>query len=113
MHHSKPPTPMIKTGRPIHPAAPSSSIPPVCVAIHSGTQSNTLPGRTSVKNDSGGTARAGRNIDAIVVRSTVARRRGPFADHRSAGGVIGARVMATGTVKWFNPEKGYGFISRE
>src|SRR5262249_10969244 len=50
MHHSKPPTPMINTGKPIHRAAPSSSIPPVCVDIHNGTQSNTLPGRTSVKN---------------------------------------------------------------
>ena len=30
-----------------------------------------------------------------------------------ARAVQGSKALATGTVKWFNAEKGYGFISRE
>ncbi|MFC8967289.1 cold-shock protein, partial [Streptomyces sp. NPDC057094] len=39
------------------------------------------------------------------------------ASHRSAGGSPGViskdSSMASGTVKWFNSEKGFGFIEQE
>jgi CspA family cold shock protein len=34
-------------------------------------------------------------------------------DHVPLSKATGSKALATGTVKWFNAEKGYGFISRE
>jgi len=45
-------------------------------------------------------------------RSFLFQRHGFASDHRSKGAQF-VTDRVTGTVKWFNNSKGYGFISRE
>jgi CspA family cold shock protein len=75
-----------------------------CVRLH------TLPGREGKRPFVGGQARAHRSPDpqlscmgGVAVR---ARRR-----YLCVSAILRVIVMATGTVKWFNLDKGYGFIT--
>jgi cold shock protein len=47
---------------------------------------------------------------ATVLAALAGRRNARFPLYARQ---LGSKALATGTVKWFNAEKGYGFISRE
>ena len=49
------------------------------------------------------------NISLVAIATGIARKR----SFCPAGRKKERHDMAQGTVKWFNPDKGYGFISRE
>ena len=49
------------------------------------------------------------NIPLVAIATGIARKRSVCP----AGRKKERHDMAQGTVKWFNPDKGYGFISRE
>ena len=52
-------------------------------------------------------------LRALEVRARVVRHGASVTPAAAVRGKKEGKKMAQGTVKWFNPEKGYGFISQE
>ena len=95
---------------------PSSPELPVHAAIvHAATRSSTVRGRRTPWRTHGRrcdepVARGGWTLVRGVVRRMYDRPQMPRTGTREQ---TQGRTMATGTVKFFNAQKGYGFISRE